>query len=81
MVEATNDQFWFDTRNYRTPDEPTIYKKVNISSFTNLPIYAGGSGAYSFLSSYFQYVSLSSNKLKLTTFIFKDYEYTKKIYA
>lgn len=81
LVEATKNKFWFDTRNYRTPSEPTIYNKVNISSFTNLPIYAGGSGAYSFLSSYFQYVSLSSDNLKLTTFIFKGYEYTKKIYA
>lgn len=48
---------------------------------TKLPIYPKGSQVYSYFSSYFQYVSLSHNKLKLSTFIYKGYEKTKKVYA
>lgn len=81
MVEGTSDQFWFDTRNKRVNDtDPTVYDKVNASSLTKLPIYSQGSETYSFLSSYFQYVSISANKLKLTTFIYKGYEKSKTVY-
>lgn len=62
-------------------DEPTIYNKVNISTLTSLPIYPKGSSSYSFLSSYFQYVSLSSDKLNLTTFAYQGYEETKTVLA
>lgn len=41
LVEANKVQFWFDTRNKRMNDsDPTIYDKVNASSFTSLPIYS-----------------------------------------
>lgn len=74
LVEATTDTLWFDTRNIRNNDsDPTVYDKVNASTLTTLPIYSQGSEAYSFLSSYFQYVSISSDKLKLTTFIYQGY--------
>lgn len=53
--------------------DPTIYDMVNASTFTTLPIYPSGDQAYSFFSSYFQYVSLSSDGLNMTTFIYKGY--------
>jgi hypothetical protein len=50
LVEAINDQFWFDTQNVRANNsDPTIYDKVNITSLTQLPIYPGGSRVFDFL--------------------------------
>lgn len=74
LVEATKNQFWFDTKNQRKNAlDPTIYERVNISSLTSLPIYSQSSRCSNFLSSFFQYFSLSSDKLNMTTFLFTGY--------
>ena len=65
----------FDTQNKRANNsDPTIYDRVNISEYTTLPIYPGGSRVYNFIGSYFQYVSLSQDGKNMTTFIWKGYD-------
>ncbi len=75
LVDAATDQFMFDTRNKRANNtDPTIYDRVNISSYTTLPIYPGGSRVYNYILSYFQYVSLSPDGKNMTTFLWKGYD-------
>lgn len=81
LVEANTDTFWFNAGNLVNTYVATIYNKVSASSLTPYPIYPQTSRTFSFLSSYFQYFSLSADNLNLTTFIFKDYVQTTKIYA
>lgn len=76
LVEATKSQFWFDVKSSRTDTDtnnPTEYDKLNISDWTAYPIYEKGSQVYNFLGSYFQYVSFSSDRKNMTTFIWFSY--------
>ncbi len=74
LVDATSDQLMVDTQNVRANNsDPTVFDRVNITEFTSLPIYPGGSRTYNFIGSYFQYVSVSSDGLNMTTFLWKGY--------
>lgn len=81
LIEANTDSLWFNAGNLVNTYVASIYNKTNASSLTSNPIYPQSSRGFSFLSSYFQYVSLSSDGLNLTTFIFKDYIQTATIYG
>lgn len=81
LVEATTDSLWFNTGNIATVNVASVFNKVKVSSLTCYPIYKQSSRSYSFLSSYFQYVSMSSDGLNMTTFIYRDYVQTTKIYG
>jgi hypothetical protein len=75
LVEATNNQFWFDTENNRIDvHDPTIFEKVNVTDLTTLDIYSGGSKTFRLRNSYFQYVSLSQDQLSMSAFVFHGYE-------
>jgi hypothetical protein len=74
LVDATSTQFMFDTQNVRANNsDPTVFDRVNITEYTSLPIYPGGSTTFNFIGSYFQYVSISSDGLNMTTFLWEGY--------
>lgn len=73
LVEATDDQLWIDSRKPFTVDKPSTYKKYNIEDLTKLKIYTSGSRAYNFISSYFQYVSVSKDMMNMNAFVYYGY--------
>lgn len=73
LVEATYDQLWIDQHKPISINKPSTYKKYNIEDLTKLKIYTSGSQAYNFISSYFQYVSVSKDKMKMSAFVYSGY--------